>query len=172
MASRGSTRPGLRWFVRVAATLIGLANLVGVVLWFVGGLYVLGGENASSLREALPSVTAAVLASLVTSQIVLRAFELPGRGFWHRYWVVVMSVCIGGMIEGGLLGWVFSMDGALFPEPPSGFYAEQPLLLLGDLAYGLLVGLFGAVIGLVIGLAERLVLGLPLAAVLGALRDE
>lgn len=129
MAVRGARRSaesGLRWFVRVAAVLVALANLVIVVVWFVGGLYVLGGESESSLREALPSVIAAVLAGLTTSQIVLRTFELPGRGFWHRYRVVVASVCIGGAIEGAMLGFVFSMDGTLFPEPPAGFYAERP----------------------------------------------
>src|SRR5918998_1847984 len=174
MVSRGTTlttRPGLRWFVTVSAVLVGLANLVGVVLWFVGGLYVLGGEGASSLWEILPSVLVAVVASLVSSQIVLRAFELPGQGFRHRYRVVVMAVCIGGMIEGGLLAWVFSLDGTLFPDPFPSFYAH-PVALLGALLYTLLVGLLGAGIGLVIGLAEGLALGLPLAAVLGMLRSD
>ncbi len=173
MVSRGATlttRPGLRWFVTVSAVLVGLANLVGVVLWFVGGLYVLGGEGASSLWEILPSVLVAVVASLVSSQIVLRAFELPGQGFWHRYRVVVMSVCIGGMIEGGLLAWVFSVDGTLFPSPLS-FYPNL-VALVGTLLYTLLVGLLGAGIGLVIGLAEGVVLGLPLAAGLGMLRSD
>jgi hypothetical protein len=174
MVSRGatwSTRPGLRWFVRVATILVGLANLVGVVLWVVGGLDILGGEEASSLWETLPSALAAVVASLVTSQIVLRPFELPGQGFWHRYGVVVMSVCVGGMIEGGLLAWVFSLDGTLFPESPLSFYAH-PIALLGALLYTLLVGLLGAGIGLVIGLAEGLVIALPLAAMLGPLPSD
>ncbi len=175
MVSRSATwttGPGVRWFVGVAAVLVGLANLVGVILWFVGGLHVLGGEEASSLRETLPSVLAVVVAGLAASQIVLRTFEVPGRGFWHRYRVVVISVCIGGAIEGGLLASLFSLDGTLFPEPPPGFYVEHPLLLLGTLLYTLLVGLLGSVIGLVIGLAEGLFLGLPLAVALGALRDD
>jgi hypothetical protein len=182
MISRGATwtpRPGVRWFVRVAAIVVGLANLVGVILWLVGGLYVLGGESESSLREAVPSVTAAVVASLVTSQIVLRGFELPERGFWHRYGVVVMSVCIGGAIEGAMLAWVFSLDGTLFPEAPPGspfFNPGGPLLLLAQLANVAWVligaGLVGAIMGVALGLAEGLVLGLPLAAVLGALRDN
>ena len=94
--------------------------MIGVVVWDAGGLYVLGGESASSLRKAIPSVMAAVLAGLLTSQIVLRVFGLPGRGFWHRYWVVVMSVCMGGAIEGAMLAWVFSLDGTLFPAVPLG----------------------------------------------------
>ncbi len=140
MVSSGAawtTGTGLRQFVRGAAVLVGLASLVGVVVWFVGGFYVLGGESASSLREAIPSVIAAVAAGLLTSQIVLRAFELPGRGFWHRYWVVVMSVCIGGAIEGAMLGWVFSLDGTLFPEAPPGtpwFNTGGLLVLLAQLS--------------------------------------
>ena len=150
--------------------LAGLANLVGVVVWFVGGLYVLGGEGESSLQEAVPSAIAAVLAGLLTSQIVLGAFELPGRGFWHRYGVVVMSVGMGGAIEGAMLGWVLSLDGTLFPEAPPGFY-EDPVASLGALLYILLVGLFSGGIGFVAGLAEGLVLALPLAAALGAFSD-
>jgi hypothetical protein len=171
-----TTKMGLRWFVRFAAVCVGLANLVAVILWWVGGLHVLGGEDASSLGEAVPSVLAAVIAGLVTSQIVLRIFELPGRDFRYCYRVVVMSVCIGGAIQGVLLGWVFSSDGTLFPEPlfeASGFYAGRPFLLLGDVARVLLgAGLVGAVMGLVVGLAEALVLGWPLAALVGALRGD
>jgi hypothetical protein len=143
------------------------------------GLYVLGGESESSLREAIPSVIAVVLADLATSQIILWVFELPGRSFRHRYGVVVMSVCIGGTIEGAALGGVFSLDGTLFPEPTSGapwFNAGDPLLLLAQLfgAAGVLLvaGLVGASIGVALGLAEDLVLALPLAAVLGTLSDE
>ncbi|MDQ4126544.1 MAG: hypothetical protein M3151_01070, partial [Actinomycetota bacterium] len=81
--------------------------------------------------------------------------------------------CIGGAIEGGLLGWVFSMDGTLFAGPPPGFYAENPLGFLADLAWALLgVGLVGAVIGLVVGLAVGAVLGLPSAKLLGTFSDE
>jgi len=148
------------------AVFVGLANLVGVVAWDVGGLRGLGGWSESSLLEAVPSAVAAVLAALLTSWIVLRKFDLPGRGFWRRYGVVAASVCVGGMIEGAMLGWVFSLDGALFPEAPPGAFAADPLGLAGLL---LGAGMVGAVIGLVAGLVEGLVLGLPLATVLGAL---
>ena len=103
--SRGATwRTGLRWFVRAAAVIVALVNLSFVILWLVGGPYVLGGEDASSLGEALPCVLLAVIAGLVTSEIVLRVFELLGRGFLYRYQVVI-SVCLGGAIEGGMLRW-------------------------------------------------------------------
>jgi hypothetical protein len=164
-----TTRPGLRWFVRGSAVLVGLAGMVGVVAWWVGGLYVLGGEGESSLREAVPSVLAAVAAGLLTSEIVLRAFDLPGRDFGHRYGMVVVSVCIGGAIEGAMLGCVFSLDGTLFPEVPPGASAADPLGLMGvSLGSGLVGAVFGLVVGLVVGVA----LGLPLARLLGAFPDE
>ena len=172
MVSSGATwtmRPGLRWFVRGSAVLVGLACMVGVVAWWVGGLYVLGGGGGSSLLEAVPSATAAVLAGLLTAEIVLRAFELPGRDFGHRYGIVLASVCIGGAIEGAMLGCVFSLDGTLFPEMPPGSTVADPLGLVG---VSLGSGAVGAVIGLVVGLALGVVLGLLLAPLLGAFPDE
>ncbi len=168
-----TTRSGLRWFVRSAAVLVGLASMVGVVVWDVSGLYVLGGEDESSLREAVPSVIAAVAAGLLTSEIVLRAFDLPGRGFGHRYMIVVASVCIGGTIEGAMLGWVFSLDGTLFPEAAPGDYVGETGQLIADtgvLLFG--AGMVGAVMGLVVGVAAGVALGLPLATLLGVLADE
>ena len=164
-----ASKLGLSWFVRGAAVLVGLACMVGVVAWWVGGLYVLGGEGESSLREAVPSATAAVLAGLLTSEIVLRAFDLPGRDFGHRYGVVVASVCIGGAIEGAMLGCVFSLDGTLFPEMHPGSTSAD---LLGLVGVSLGSGAVGAVFGLVVGLAAGVVLGLPLAAALGTLPDD
>ena len=159
---------GLRWFVRVAAVLVGLASTVGVIVWWVGGLYVLGGEGGASLREAVPSAIAAVAAGLLTSEIVLRLFELPGRGFWRRYGVVIASVCIGGAIEGAMLGCVFSLDGTLFPEAPGATPAD-PLGLVG---VTLGAGVVGAVLGLAYGLALGVVLGVPLAMILGAFSND
>jgi hypothetical protein len=163
-------RPGLRWFVRGSAVLVGLASMVGVVARWVGGLYVLGGEGESSLREAVPPAIAAVAAGLVTAEIVLRAFDLPGRDFWHRYGVVLASVCLGGAIEGAMLGWVFSLDGTLFPGAvrPADLVADP----LGVVGVSLGSGVVGAVIGLVVGLALGVVLGLLLAPLLGAFPDE
>lgn len=90
-----------------------------------------------------------------------------------------MSVCMGGAIEGAMLGWVFSLDGTLFPEAPPGspwFNAGDPLLLLAQLANLARVllgaGSVGAMMGVALGLAEGLLLGLPLAAALGALSDD
>ena len=58
MVSSGAartTRTGLSWFVRGAAVLVGLAGLVGVVV-FGGGLYVLGGESKSSLGDPIVDI--------------------------------------------------------------------------------------------------------------------
>jgi hypothetical protein len=97
---------------------------------------------------------------------------LPGWSFRHRY-VVVTSVYIGGTIEGAMLGWVFSLDGTLFPEPPPGAYVGEPLRLFGDLTRLLLeAGMVGAVIGLVTGLVTGLVLGVPVAKLLGTFSEE
>ncbi len=69
-----------------------------------------------------------------------------------------------------MLGWVFSLDGTLFPEAasPEAFTAD-PLGLVG---VSLGAGCVGAVIGLVVGLVVGVALGLPLAKLLGALPDE
>jgi predicted Abi (CAAX) family protease len=126
MVSSGAartTRTGLRWFVRVVAVLVGLANLSVVILWFVGGLYTLAGDGAS-LREALPSVLVTLIASVATSEIVLRVFELPGRSFTHRYKTVVMSMCLGGMVMGALLSVLYAIDGTMGADPSREFYAD------------------------------------------------
>jgi hypothetical protein len=170
MVSSGAartTRTGLRWFVRVVAVLVGLANLSVVILWFVGGLYTLAGDGAS-LREALPSVLVTLIASVATSEIVLRVFELPGRSFTHRYKTVVMSMCLGGMVMGALLSVLYAIDGTMGADPSREFYADllkNPIALLGAVP----VGLVGAGFGLAFGLTEGLILGLPLAAALGRL---
>ena len=170
IVSRGatwSTRTGLRWFVRAAAVFVALVNSSHVILWLVGGLHVLGGEDASTLGEAAPSLLLAVIAGLVTSEIVLRVFELLGRDFLYRCQAVVNSMCLGGAIEGGRLSLLYAIDGTMFPAPPPSIYAHPVAPL-----YILLVGLFGAGIGLGIGLAEGLILGLPLAAALGTFGDS
>ena len=173
MVSSGAVRttgPGLRWFVRGSAVLVGLACMVGVVVWDIGGLYVLGGEDESSLREAVPSAIAAVAAGLLTAEIVLRAFDLPGSDFGRRYAVVVMSVCIGGAIEGAMLGCVFSLDGTLFPGAVR--LADLVADPLGVVGVSLGSGAVGAVFGAAVGLAAGVALGLPLAVLLGTLPDE
>lgn len=158
---------GLRWSVRLAAILVAFTNLFVLVLWVVG-LEVLAGDGAS-LGEAVPSMLVATIAGLAASEAVLRVFELPRRGFRHRYRAAVAGVCLGGVIMGALLAALYAVDGTLGADPTQGLYATlsaDPLAVLGLVP----VGLLGAGVGLVFGLAEGLVLGLPLAAALGAPR--
>jgi hypothetical protein len=122
--------------VRVVAVCVGLANLVGVIVWWVGGLYTLAGEGAS-LGESLPSVLLTVMAALATSQIVIRIFDLPGRSFSYRYRMVVASFCLGGAIMGELLGWLFTLDGTLGAGTFADIVAEGPVILLGALMWAL-----------------------------------
>ena len=112
-----------------------------------------------------------VVVSLATSEMVLRVFELPGRSFWHRYWIVARSVALGGALTGAPLAVLYAIDGTLGADPTRSVYAilyADLLSLLGALP----IGLVGAVFGLVLGLAEGVVLGLPRAAALGALSDD
>lgn len=118
--------------MRVAAVCVALANVPVVVLWLVGGLSVLAGEDAS-LGETVPSVLIAMVSGLATSQIVLRVFELPGRDFAHRYRVVVASFCIGGAVMGELLGWLFVLDGTLGAGTFATFLAEDLVVVLVNL---------------------------------------
>lgn len=170
MAARGAAwtaGPGLRWFVRAVAVLVGLANLVALPLWF-GDPYALRDETSTG--EALVPVISTLVAGLVTSEIVLRVFELPGRTFFYRCMVVATSVSLGGAIMGAPLSVQFAIDGTLGADPSPSLY-EDPFALLGAVAVTLPVGLVGAAFGLVIGMAEGLVLALPLTALLGVLRD-
>ena len=58
---------------------------------------------------------AAVLAGLLTSEIVLRQFKRPilSEKFFDRYAIVVLVVCLGGTLMGGLLAAMLGLDGAL-----------------------------------------------------------
>lgn len=170
MAASGATwtaGPGLRWLVRDAAVLVGLANLAALPLWF-GDPSALREDN--SLIVSFAPVLIAVIAGLATSEVVLRVFELPGRNFSRRYTIVVISVCLGGAMMGAPLSVQFAIDGTLGAEPSLAIY-KDPIVLRDALLSALPVGVVGAVFGLVIGMAEGLVLALPLTAVLGALRD-
>jgi hypothetical protein len=121
--------------VRIAAILVGLASLPVVILWVVGSLEVLAGDG-ESLGEALPSVLLAVITGLATSGIVLRMFELSGRGFWHRYRVAATAVCLGGVIMGALLAVLYAADGTLGADPSSGELLAEPLAVLFALPAG------------------------------------
>lgn len=153
-------------FVRVGAVCVAIAN-VPLAVSLVGGLSVLGGGGAS-LQEILPVVILAVAAGLVASQIFLRLFEIPGRGFAYRYRGIATAFCIGGAIQGELLGWLFVLDGTLGAGTLATLFTEEPVIVLANLVWALVPGLVGAVFGLLIGLAEGLVTAFALAPILGS----
>jgi hypothetical protein len=161
-------KPGVRWFVRVSAVIVGLANLAALPLWF-GNPFTL--RDDTNFAEAITPLLIAVIAGLTSSEVCLRRFDLPGRSFIHRYWIVVVSVCLGGALMGAPLAVQFTIDGTLAADPPPGSLSG-PIPLLVAVVETLPYGLIGAAFGVVIGLMEGLVLALPLAAALGMLHDD
>ncbi len=149
-------------FTRLAAVVVGLVNLA-----FVAGL----GDADSALRRgelslagALPSVIVAVVAGLLTAELLLRSFgpRILSERFAERYGAPVFALCLGGALTGALLAGLYALDGTMFPAQTT---------MLGGMLLALLAALEGAVLGLLLGLGEGLVLGLPLAAVLGLYGD-
>ncbi len=150
------------WFIRTAAVLVGLANLVVLVDLF-GGSPVARGTvwGTVSLYEALPPFLAVVVAALLTSEVVLRGFGpliVSGR-FSRRYAVVAGAVCAGGALAGVLLSAVFVVQGSLGSTD-----LLTPAQRIPAAAY---TAVLGAQYGGLLGLLEGLVLAFPLAAVLG-----
>jgi hypothetical protein len=143
-------------FTRLAAVSVGLANLAVLAGLFDGDSPLRRGEVTVS--EALPPVLAAVVAGLLTSEIVLRTFKLQRQRFFERYGLTVLAVCLGGVLMGGLLAGLFALNGVLFPRPST---------ILEGIGAALISGLVGAAFGLGLGLAEGLVLAFPIAAILG-----
>ncbi len=141
-------------FLRIVAVLVGLANLV--LLTIVTELF----DDASLLLLVL----AAVVAGLVTSQLVLRWFkrQFLAQRFSDRYAIMVIVVCLGGTLMGFLLAAALTLNRTLVPGPPE--ILERMLMSLAP-------GLVGAALGSVLGIAEGLILAFPLAAILGRFRN-
>ena len=89
-------RSGVRWFVRIFAVMVGLANLAALPLW-LGNPYAL--RDDTNMVEAVTPWLIAVIAGLAISEVCLKNFELPGRRFLHRYWIVAVSVSLGGALH-------------------------------------------------------------------------
>ncbi len=149
-----------RWFIRSAAVLVGLVNLVVLAHFFGGSPALPTGLNwgAVSLREATPYMLAAVVAGLVVAEVALRRFErLSGFGRYvfferlsHLHAGIVAAVCSGGALMGFLLSAVLV------------FRASD------NVGIGLtFAGFYGALFGAVLGAVEGLLLAPPLAAILG-----
>lgn len=142
--------------------------MVALPLWF-GNPYAL--RDDTNFVEAITPFLIAVIAGLATSEVCLKIFDLPGRHFADRCWIVVGSVCLGGALMGVPLTVQFTIDGTLAADPPPGSLAG-PVDLLVAIWETLPYGVVGAAFGVVIGLLEGLVLALPLAAALGRLRED
>lgn len=147
-------------FVRAMALLVGLAN----ALVIGDPLDVVGSSNNRPLAALFGTLLLAVVVGLGASEVVLRLGRPAlGGGFFARYGITVLGMCLGGAILGGsslALGLLTSQPGAQGPE------GGVALLVYAALAYGSIA----AVVGGVLGALEGLILALPLAAILGRFR--
>lgn len=146
-------------FVRLTAILVGLAN----TLVIRDPRDVLASSGGQTLDILFGTSLLAVVAGLVASEVVLRLGRpaLGGR-FAARYGITLLGMCLGGALLGGS-----SLALGLLNNQPGIQYGAGgvPLLVYAALAYGLIA----AVVGGVLGALEGLVLGFPLAAILGKL---
>ena len=149
-----------RGFVRLAAVLVGLTNLVVLAHFFGGNPALPTGVSWGdvSVRDAAPSVLAAIVAGLVASEVALRGFDrLAAFGRFvffekisHRHAGVVGAVCLGGALMGFLLS------------------ALLVFRVSDSVGFGLtFAGFYGALFGAVLGAVEGLLLAPPLAVILG-----
>ena len=173
--ARRGMGPGVRWFVRVTAIIVGLVNL-RVFVWAFGypsegqGTWLLGA--GISWFDALPSVLTVVVAALVTSELSLRRFreDIASTDYALRYAAAFRALCIGGALTGALLSVLWGLDGTIGPDPSAGDFAN-PLVLLAAVAASWRVALLGAGVGFVFGFLQGAVLAFPLASALGPLGD-
>ncbi len=145
--------------MRLTAVLVGLAN----TLVIGDPRDVFASSGGQTLGILLGTSLLAVVAGLVASEVVLRLGRpaLGGR-FAARYGITVLGMCLGGALLGGsslALGLLTNQPGT---QDGAG---GVPLLMYAALAYGLIA----AVVGGVLGALEGLILGFPLAAILGKL---
>ena len=163
-----------RWFVRMAAVLVGLVKLVVLAQFFGGQPALPTGVvwKEVSPRDAIPSVLAAVAAALVTAEGAIRRFDRMsafGRFVFfeklsYRRAGIVGTVCLGGALMGVSMSAVFVLQGSLG--------GTGTLTLLERAVVGVLgTSVFGFSFGAALGTIEGLFLAPPLAAILGGLED-
>ena len=110
-------------FVRAVAVLVGLANMI-----VIGDpLDVVGSPPSRPLAAHFGALLLAAVAGLLASEIVLRIGRAAlNGGFFARYGIAVLGLCLGGAILGGssvALGLLAGQPGA---QNPGGF---DPLLV-------------------------------------------
>ncbi len=141
----------MKYFLRIAAVLVALGN------WFA----LMTGGDLSRLAsygwaELLSFFLVPSVLGLTAAEISLRlAAKALRGGFLDRYAALAATVWIGGM----LCGMALASGGVL---------RDEALGVIGTLGFSAVASLWGIVCGGVLGLAEGLVLGLPLAALLGS----
>ena len=152
----------MRIFLSLTAVFVGLANQYVIA---TGGA---PSELANNDWSKFPPVLlAVVVAGFVTSETLLRLARqwLTSSRFFLRYAVMVFGICLGGILQGGLLTFIVALSGG-----PSNTYDVVPDTIVTILG-SLVIGVIGAVVGGALGLAEGLVLAIPLAAILGLFRN-
>ncbi len=142
-------------FLRIAAVLVALGNWGALMTG--GDLSRLAGYGWS---ELLTSALIPTVLGLAAAEFAIRlARNLLEGGFLDRYAAMATTVWIGGMLYGVALAW-------------GGVLHDEALGIAGTAGFGAVASLWGVLVGEVVGLAEGLVLGLPLAAVLGLFGDK
>ncbi len=150
----------MRAFLLAAAALVGLANAT---------LYSLISDNSLDrlfeLRPGPPALflmyaLCGVFVGIAISGVLLLVAERDLRDrFFARYGLMVLSVCIGGMVLSPFLTTVM-------------FFFDNEAYMPTSTSELLSAILFSTLPGGVLGAAEGVVLGLPLAGLLGRFRDE
>jgi hypothetical protein len=153
----------MKVFLRVAAVLVALGNLC-VLGGAAGNPTELESYNWSQLLLNLFVVT--FLALAVAEVLIRWGRPLLEGGFFARYAAMAEVVFIGGMAYGALLAFW----GGFLEVPPEASNSVPDLM--DRIFGGLVVGAVGALMGALVGVAEGLILGFPLAAILGLLRTS
>lgn len=153
----GTGRRRFAIFVRLVAVFVGLANLA-VLVGLADGYSALQ-RGTVGWNEAIPTVLVTVVTALVTAETVLKWLKPSAlrEEFSVRRGAVMIAVCLGGILMGGLLAAVLTLNGALL-SPPT---------IPERVSMSLVIGLVGALYGGTTGFLESLFLAPPLAAILG-----
>jgi hypothetical protein len=145
----------MKYFLRIAAVLVALGNWCALMT--SGDLSRLASYDWS---ELLTFFLVPTVLGLAAAEVALRlARKSLEGGFLDRYAAMAATVWIGGMLCGVALAW-------------GGVIHDEALGMAGTVGFGAVASMWGIFCGGVLGLAEGLILGLPLAAVLGPFGKE
>ena len=141
----------MKYFLRLAAVLVALVNWCALMT--DGDLSRLASYGRA---ELLSFVLVPTVLGLAAAEAALRLAKKPLQGnFLDRYAATTATVWIGGMLCGVALA-------------SGGVLHDEALGVAGTVGFGAIASLWGIICGGLLGLIEGLILGLPLAAVLGS----